>query len=340
MYHGLASGVKARRGMKGGGALPVSVLLLAGVTVWLGCQRGADLGSSQVAVPRTGNHAPLIRHAALVPSPLVLNGPISVMIDAQDLDRNPLRFRYLWIVNGQRLEQEQGEELAPDRLRRGDQVSVEIWPHDGMVEGTSFTTVPVTIGNSPPVIRSVKLDPEVFVPGARVRAVVHAVDADHDMVHLRYRWWHNQTVVQDGEGDEFDTGVLVRGDTLAVEVVASDATDSGSPVRSAQLSLLNTPPRIVSVRPASTSGNVFTYQVEAMDAEQDSLTFGLEQAPSDMGIDVRKGLISWHVSPGAARTHTVRILVTDSHGATAFRDFELHVPVSHSVAPVLAPEPT
>jgi hypothetical protein len=339
MCHGLVSGVKARS-MKRGGALPVSVVLLAGMTAWLGCQRGADLGTPQTAVPRSGNHAPLIRHAELVPTPLVLNGPISVMIDAQDLDRNPLRFRYLWIVNGQRIEQEQGEELASDRLRRGDQVSVEVWPHDGTVEGTSFITVPVAIGNSPPLIRSVKLDPEVFVPGTRVRAGAHAVDADHDMIHLRYRWWHNQTVVQDGEGNEFDTGAMVRGDTLAVEVIASDATDSGSPVRSMQLSLLNTPPRIVSVRPVSTSGRVFTYQVEAMDAEQDALTFGLEQAPSGMGIDVSKGLISWHVSPGPARTHTVRILVTDSHGSTAFRDFELHVPVSHSAAPVLVPEPT
>ena len=79
--------------------------------------------------------SPVVRTATFQPTPLVLTGPIVIHVDAQDIDRNPLSFRYRWIVNGQPVRNQNGEQLPPELLKRGDAVSVEIWPHDGMVEG-------------------------------------------------------------------------------------------------------------------------------------------------------------------------------------------------------------
>ena len=129
---------------------PLSMMLL-------GCQRevGADNPNTIVI---TGNHPPVVRAATLHPAPLVLTGPIVVHVDAQDVDRNPLSFRYRWIVNGQPVRNQDGEQLLPELLKRGDAVSVEIWPHDGMVEGRPFTSEPVVVGNSPPVVAHLAIE--------------------------------------------------------------------------------------------------------------------------------------------------------------------------------------
>lgn len=300
---------------------PAMVLLL-GIVAFLGCQRSGDL-ESQVGVPNSRNHAPMIRSASLLPSPPHLNAPISVTIDAQDVDRNPISFRYEWIVNGQRLGDAHGEQLRPELLKRGDHVAVEIWPHDGTIEGASLTTPTVTIGNTPPVVSQASLEPAVIAPGMRVRVNADVQDADHDLTHVVYRWWRNQALIQEGESAELDTTPFVRGDTLAVDVVASDNFGTAEPVRVGPSKILNTAPRIVSAPPTSVPQDLFAYQVEAHDDESDALTFSLERAPAGMAIDERKGLITWRVPAGQTGTHTIRILVTDSQGAASFQEFNM-----------------
>jgi hypothetical protein len=301
---------------------------LLSVIAFLGCQRGGEVGPSAQNVRTSGNHPPSIRAASLLPSPLVLNGPVSVTIDAQDLDRNPLSFRYQWRINGQVAPHEQGEQLRPELLKRGDQVSVEIWPHDGVIEGASFTTPTVIVGNSPPVVSRVSVEPQAISLGMRVRAHAEVYDADHDLIHVTYRWWKNDTLLQEGDETELDTTPFAHGDALSVEVLASDGPGSGQPVRSSPVKIGNTPPRIVSVPPTSLDQNQFVYQVEASDAESDALTFSLESAPASMTIDERKGLVIWKISPGQTGIHKVRILVTDSQGAASFQDFEINVAAS------------
>jgi hypothetical protein len=293
--------------------------------LFVGCQR--ERGSAQTGIPGSGNHPPSIRAASILPSPLVLNGPISVTIDAQDLDRNPLSFRYQWRVNGKPIASEQGEQLPPELLKQGDQVAVEIWPHDGVVEGASFTTPTVIVRNSPPVVSQVSIEPSVISLGMRVRAQVKVYDADHDLIRVAYRWWRNQTLVQEGEEAELDTATFAHGDVLAVEVLAGDHSGVGQSVRSTPAKIGNTPPRIISIPPTSLSHDQFAYQVEASDAESDALTFSLESAPSGMTIDERNGLVTWHVPPGHSGIDQVRILVTDSQGAASFQAFEVNVSI-------------
>jgi len=276
-------------------------------------------------MPTSGNHPPAIRAASLLPTPLTLNGPITVTIDAEDVDRNSLSFRYQWVINGLPITDEQGQQLRPEVLKRGDRVSVEIWPHDGTIEGTSFKVPTVTVANSSPVVSHIALEPDIIIPGvqARVRADIH--DADNDLTHVTYRWWKNETLLHEGEGTEFDTTALARGDMLSVEAVVADSSSSGEAIRSAPIRVGNAPPRIVSVPPTTWGQEQFTYQVVAHDRESDVMTFSLETAPSGMTIDRLKGLVTWKLSPGLTGIHKVRILVTDSEGAASFQDFEMNI---------------
>lgn len=304
--------------------LPRGLLLsLLWAVLLSGCQRGT--ADHAPVPPRSGNHPPVIRAASVLPNPLVLNGPISVTIEAQDLDRNPLSFRYQWMLDGQPIPSEQGEELRPELLKRGNLIAVTIWPYDGTVEGDPYTTVAAAVQNSPPIVSHISIEPAQVTPGMQVRVQADIQDADRDPVKTTYRWWKNETLAHEGEDAEFDTAGFDRGDRLSVEVIVSDGVTAGRPVRSAALTVGNSPPRIAS-RPATMlHDGQFSYQVEAVDAESDAMTFSLESAPTGMTIDQQKGLVTWRVTPGQTGAHKVRILVTDSQGAASFQEFHIEV---------------
>ena len=302
------------------------VVLLAPLSlILLGCQQGEVGANNPNTKLTTGNHPPVVRAATLQPTPLVLTGPIVVHVDAQDVDRNPLSFRYRWIVNDQPVRNQDGEQLSPELLKRGDAVSVEIWPHDGMVEGSLFTTEPVVVGNSPPVVAHLAIEPESVSPGVRVQARADISDVDGDLIRVSYRWWKNDSLVQEGGEVELDTAAFSRGDTLSVEAVPFDGVQKGKAVRSVPIRVGNTPPRILSAPAKSIVNNRYDYQVEATDAESDTITFLLETAPPGMAIDEHKGSVSWEISPDQIGVHKVRILAKDSQGAIAFQEFELNL---------------
>lgn len=300
--------------------------LLASLSfILLGCQRGEVGADNPNQKLITGNHPPVVRAATLQPTPLVLTGPIVVYVDAQDVDRNPLSFRYRWIVNGQPVRNQDGEQLPPELLKRGDAVSVEIWPHDGMVEGRLFTSEPVVVGNSPPVVAHLAIEPELVFPGVRVQARADLSDVDRDVIRVSYRWWKNDALVQEGDEAELDTAGFSRGDILSVEAVPFDGVQKGKAVRSVPIRLGNSPPRIVSAPAKSIVNNRYDYHVEATDTESDAITFSLETAPPGMTIDEHKGSVSWQISPDQLGVHKVRILAKDSQGAITFQEFELNL---------------
>ena len=301
------------------------VLLAPLSLISLGCQRGEVGADNPNMTLATGNHPPVVRAAILQPTPLVLTGPIVVQVEAQDVDLNPLSFRYRWIVNGQPVANQDSEQLSPELLKRGDAVSVEIWPHDGMVEGRPFTSEPVVVGNSPPVVAHLAIEPESVSPGIRVQARADISDADRDVIRVSYRWWKNDALVQEGDEVELDTAGFSRGDTLSVEAVPFDGVQKGKAVRSVSTRVGNSPPRIVSAPAKLIVNNRYDYQVEATDTESDAITFSLETAPPGMTIDEQKGSVSWQISPDQIGVHKVRVLAKDSQGAITFQEFELNL---------------
>jgi hypothetical protein len=148
---------------------------------------------------------------------------------------------------------------------------------------------------------------------------------DGDLIRVSYRWWKNDLLVQEGDEEEMDTAGFSRGDTLSVEAVPFDGVQKGKAVRSVPILVGNIPPRILSAPAKSIVNNRYDYQVEAMDAESDAITFSLETAPPGMTIDEHNGSVSWQVSPDQIGIHRVRILAKDSQGAIAFQEFELNL---------------
>lgn len=306
------------------------MILLSGAL--LGCQRG---GSENVPVMPTvaGNHAPVARAVTLQPHPLTLTGPVLAIVEAQDLDRNPLRFRYSWTVNGTVVHGQNGEQLSADRLKRGDRISVQVWPHDGIVEGVPVTSDTVVVGNTPPQIAAIVVTPQVLEPGGKLLAEVTASDPDHDRIDLAYRWLRNDVVVKEGEEAFFETTGLAPRDKVVVEVTARDSQAAGIVLRSDVVTLGNTLPRIVSTPPVSATLDRYEYAVRATDPDGDRLTYELETAPAGMTIEPGSGQITWVIPPGSRGIFHVKVLAKDGQGGTAYQEFDLAFGVSLSGKP-------
>ncbi|WP_455371835.1 hypothetical protein, partial [Petrachloros mirabilis] len=164
------------------------------------------------------NHPPVVRSATIVPSPVTLATAPTVRVEAQDVDRNALSFKYRWLVNGQVLAGQTKETLPPELLKRGDQVAVEVLPFDGSVDGEPFMTQPVVVGNTPPIVSHITVDFDHAVRGRQLLAEVAVHDPDHDAITLTYRWRKNDQVLKEGESNRLDLDGMTARDTIQLDV--------------------------------------------------------------------------------------------------------------------------
>lgn len=279
---------------------------------------------------QSGNRPPVIQRVVVFPTPLILSGPVAVQIEADDPDRNPLTFRYQWLINEYRVDGETRSTLSPTFLKLGDKVEVEIVASDGQTSGKPYKSEPAIVGNTPPEVTKVSIEP-AGSNRSEMRALAEGVDVDQDAIHYVYRWRRNGTLVAGGDNANLDTVAFSRGDSIVVEVIPHDASGAGKSKLSEPIALGNNAPKITSHPPGKFEQGVFVYSVQAIDDDKDSLKYLLEAAPSGMTIDSASGMISWQVAPDVKGMHRVRILVQDGQGGSAFQDFDLSPNTSPSI---------
>ncbi|MEM7390807.1 MAG: PKD domain-containing protein, partial [Verrucomicrobiota bacterium] len=186
--------------------------------------------------------------------------------------------------------------------------------------------------NQPPVVES-----QPVVVAALNEAYsydVDAVDPDEDPI--------NYTLSIGPSGMTINPTSGVIGwvpDTLGnvqIEITVDDGR-GGFGIQSYSLAVvdaLNQLPRITSIpRNGALLGEVYAYDVEAEDPDEDPLTFSLTEAPFGMTIDTNTGLITW--SPYTTGTFPVEITVSDGRGGFAAQSYSL--PVGTEPQPVNAP---
>lgn len=300
-----------------------SVLLcLLSVSALSACTPGENSHSLSTS-GSDGNHPPVIRRVSLQPVPLISHGPLSVSVEAQDLDRDEVRFRYRWFVNGKLVAERSIETMEPTIFKRGDQVVVEVVPSDGKSEGASVKSQSLVVGNSSPVVSHVTIEPNEEAFSRRVLAKADVMDPDGDSFSVTYRWSKNDKVVLEGESNELDITDLKTNDTIQVEVVAKDGTTTGKPLSSDVFSMNNTPPTIVSLPASAKKDGQYTYQVQANDPDGDALSYSLEVAPSGMTIHPQTGLVQWTPAAGTRGSHQIRVVAKDLKGGFATQEFDL-----------------
>jgi hypothetical protein len=171
--------------------------------------------------------------------------------------------------------------------------------------------------------------------GRDVVATPEGDDPDGDRVSFHYRWLiDGEPLPDDGptlSGDRFG-----RGDSISLEVVASDGTEEGEAFRTEPIGVGNAAPRITSTPGAIGADGVFRYEVAADDPDGDTaFRFRLVEAPAGMTIGFDDGVIAWQPGDGAEGNHAVEVEVSDLFGGRATQPFEIRL----SYAPAKAAPP-
>ena len=272
-----------------------------------------------------GNLPPVVQWAQIMPTPLVLSGPVTVAVEAADPEGAAVSLRRQWIINGTAVKGPTGPSLAPDLLKRGDLVRVEVVPSDSSGDGTPYLSEEVRVVNTPPEVTDFKVEP--FPPRVGDRLVAHpeGKDADGDYVTYTFRWRrNNEEVVSGGEEGTLDTAAFKRGDEIVLEVIPHDETGPGQPLTSDPIVMANSPPEITSKPPTRFQRGLYVYAVTATDRDGDPVTYALETAPPGMVINPKSGRLEWKLTAESKGTHQVRVTVSDGQeGEPAFQEFEL-----------------
>jgi hypothetical protein len=115
--------------------------------------------------------------------------------------------------------------------------------------------------------------------------------------------------------------------TNSVTILVSDG-NGGTDTQSYSISVtdINDPPTIISTAlTAAMEDTEYTYDVDVLDPDKDTLAFSLTTNPSGMTIDSATGLILWTPINGQVGSNNVVVLVLDGNGGTDTQSFSITV---------------
>lgn len=108
---------------------------------------------------------------------------------------------------------------------------------------TNLTSAPVDIGNSPPSISEVQIEPQSPGSDAEIGALVAGwADADGDGPTYLFEWMVGGEVLEGQSGTTLPAYTLSRGDILSLRVTPDDGFDLGVAVTSSEVTIGNGAP--------------------------------------------------------------------------------------------------
>jgi len=272
------------------------------------------------------NTPPEIVSAALEPETAGASDPISVEILAKDADRDRVQLTVEWYRNGELASNLDGMNVPAGSFARGDRVYAIVYASDGKDE-VSTQTAPLVVGNSAPTLRRVAITPPRPTALDLLEVVSDAVDEDGDAVELSYRWLRNGQPIPDAVGPRLTPGVGHRGETIVVQVKASDGRDESAWVSSPSIAISNAAPAITTQPNYTLSGSgQYSYDVAATDPDGDRpLKYELVTGPPGMVVDVTSGRVTWRVPGTAKGVYPIELAVSDPYGGKTTQSYSLAV---------------
>jgi cysteine-rich repeat protein len=209
------------------------------------------------------------------------SAPLSAVAEGiADLDRDSVTVRFAWKRGTAVLAE--GTTLSPELFVRGDVITVEAIANDGIADGATVTSTPVTIVDAPPRVAGATIAPANIRELSTVSCASQGfIDDDGDADGSTVRWFVNGTVVASGtaESTTLNGTRFNKGDRIQCELTAHTNTPAvdGNVVVSAVRTVENTPPVLASATPTVTTakkGDVLDVVTSgAVDDDGDALSF-------------------------------------------------------------------
>ncbi|HEV8469854.1 MAG TPA: hypothetical protein VGR46_09630 [Candidatus Limnocylindria bacterium] len=240
---------------------------------------GFSASSADLLGAVSNDSAPVIDGVSFAPNVPRTNDLLQANVVAHDPDGNSVALIYEWSRNGTVIAGATSSALYLSTSGvgdRGDTITVKVTASDG--ELTATASASVVVADSPPTVTVALSDPSLTT-NALLTATATASDPDGDRLAYTFRWQVNGVTVETATGpnpaDGFDlslTGNGDRGDTITVQVTASDGTLESAPA-SASAVVMNSAPVVSATLSDGTPGNdVLVATAIAEDPDGDPLT--------------------------------------------------------------------
>ncbi|MEE2785880.1 MAG: hypothetical protein VX589_00975 [Myxococcota bacterium] len=220
------------------------------------------------------NSPPVVGAAVLEPAAPRAGELLTCRSDAtRDADGDSiLSEAYTWFVNEVSVESDGTSFLSGQGLIAGDTVACEVIVSDGDAASLGVRSNTITVANTPPTVMSVAVTPSEPRVGDELRCAVEQVtDSDGHPVSFRYQWLVDDAIVDGAQ--TFAAGEVGKGQTVVCIATPNDGFADGEPITSNGVTILNSLPRIESVRivpEALRAGDTPTCEYTFVDADGDN----------------------------------------------------------------------
>ncbi len=232
---------------------------------------------------------------------------------------------YSWVMKVLLIAWETTPRLSRQNFAKNDKIAVTVR------SGNETGSATVVIGNAPPQVISIALEPAVVYTGADIIAKPTASDPDGDDIQYDYHWSINGQEVT-GSSPVLKGDLLKKGDKVTLLVTPTDGEQSGTPFKVDVATVSNSPPFFVSTPPENFSGMQYSYRASAKDPDGDKIAYSLATAPKGMTIDPVSGMITWLISKGDAGSHPIEVVATDPEGAKISQKFTLNIRLNNGTS--------
>ena len=299
----------------------------------LGCSQGQDPVKNRVghALPPVQ----IAQYAEKLPGVLSINisphNPQSsqnlmVLVQEKMAGRLGPTLHYQWLKNGKEIPGISFGNLPMEYFDKGDLISVRVSNPNGSDKDASVTSKAVRILNTPPKVVSASFVLAQARSNKPIEVEVQGADQDNDSLDYFYRWFKNNQEISGEISSILETAHFKRGDRIYVEVKGFDGEDQGTAYISSPITILNSPPNIISNPPFSLGDNgKYQYHIEAEDPDGDTTFFELVKGPKGMLVDSQKGFLIWEPSPDDIGTHFIEIAAVDPNGAKGKQNYDLQI---------------
>jgi len=224
-----------------------------------------------------GNAPPSVFDAVVAPVDPTVAESVQVTWATADADPGDVvAVSVVWMVDGADAGTGPTLDLGPHAS--GQQVVASLTPHDGLEDGPTVSTAPVTIANSLPVVDEVLIEPVEAYETTVLVASATGHDLESTVSDFDYQWYVDGAaglVAPTLDGTDFD-----KGDTVTVQARAWDGTEYGPWTESAPVIVLNTPPGLpeLEITPAVATPGVtpMVCEVDVSDVDADALGLQFE----------------------------------------------------------------
>ncbi|MCU7935407.1 MAG: tandem-95 repeat protein [Candidatus Thiodiazotropha sp. (ex Dulcina madagascariensis)] len=263
-------------------------------------------------------------------------------VDATDADGDTLSYSLVTAPAGMTIDGASGLiAWTPTTAQIGSHpVSVQVDDGNG---GTATQSYTVTVDAAPNTAPSITSTPVTTVTeGEAYGYDVDASDADGDTLSYSLVTAPAGMTIDGASGLIAWTPTTAQIGSHPVSVQADDG-NGGTATQSYTVMVdaaPNTAPSITSTPlTTATEGVAYGYDVDASDADGDTLSYSLTTAPAGMTIDSASGLIGWSPTTAQVGSHPVTVQVDDGKGGTASQDYTLVVNAAVNSGPVISSTP-